>query len=82
MKKKWLALLLAATMAVSLFAGCGSKNDSKESNGSGSKTEQGNDADKQDNKQDNEQDDSQGQKEEDNQGEQTPSSGTDRKSVV
>ena len=72
MKKKWLALLLAATMAVSLFAGCGSKNDSKESNGSGSKTEQGNDA----NKQDNEQDDSQGQKEEDNQGEQTPSSGT------
>ena len=63
MKKKWLALLLAATMAVSLFAGCGSKNDSKESNGSGSKTEQGNDA----NKQDNEQDDSQGQKEEDNQ---------------
>ena len=76
MKKKWLALLLAATMAVSLFAGCGSKNDSKESNGSGSKTEQGNDADKQDNKQDNEQDDSQGQKEEDNQGEQTPSSGT------
>ena len=51
MKKKWLALLLAATMAVSLFAGCGSKNDSKESNGSGSKTEQGNDADKQDNEQ-------------------------------